>query len=260
MATNPDADMKARPPHPFWTLVEGRALIELGSFYALRGPLSMLPKGDGHAVITLPGFFASDRSTKPMRSLLSDLGYDTHGWDLGRNLRINSERETAMNDLLDRVYKSSGGKVSLIGWSLGGVFAREIAKAAPEKVRQVITLGSPITNNRDYSNARHLFEALNGAEPEPIRNGRYRALGEAPPVPTTSVWTRTDGVVAWRGSVQEPGGQVDNIEVHASHCGLGVNPTVMYVIADRLAQAEDEWEPFDRSGWRSMLFGPVGTH
>lgn len=247
----------AKPPHLFWTLAEGRALVELGAFYALRGALAMLPKGDGHAVLVLPGFLASDRSTKPMRSLLTDLGYHAHGWDMGRNIRIDNAREAAMNELLDRIYAESGRKVSIVGWSLGGVFAREIAKNAPDKVRQVISLGSPISNDRGHTNARRLFERLNGPEPEPLQQGRFRNLDEAPPVPTTSILTKTDGIVAWRGSVQKPGQQTDNIEVVASHCGLGVNPAVMYAIADRLSQPEDAWKPFDRSGWRSMLFGSV---
>jgi len=254
------ASSEARPPHLFWTLVEGRALLELGSFYALRGLLSRLPKGDGHPVIVLPGFIATDRSTRPMRDLLDDLGYAAHGWGMGRNLRIDNAREAEMQALLDRVHGESGRKVSLIGWSLGGVFAREIAKAAPGKVRQVISLGSPISNDRNHSNARHLFEAINGETPEPLEAGRYRALDEAPPVPTTSILTRTDGIVGWRGSVQKPGPQTDNIVVQASHCGLGVNPMVMYALADRLAQPENDWQPFDRTGWRGMVFGSVDTH
>ena len=84
-------------------------------------------------------------------------------------------------------------------------------------------------------------------EPEPIRHGRFTGLGEAPPVPTTAILTRTDGVVHWRGAVQHPHqghDQVENIEVHASHCGLGVNPSVMIAIADRLTQPEGAWAPF----------------
>ncbi len=168
----------ARPPHLFWTLAEGRALVELGAFYAFRGPLSLLPRGDGHSVLVLPGFLASDRSTKPMRDLLNSLGYDAHGWDMGRNIRIDNAREAQMNELLDRIHASSGRKVSIIGWSLGGVFAREIAKNAPDKVRQVISLGSPISNDRGHTNARRLFERLNGPEPEPVQAGRFRNLDE----------------------------------------------------------------------------------
>lgn len=189
-----------------------------------------------------------------MRGLLSDLGYDSHGWELGRNLRVNTAREAELHALLDRAYAQSGRPVSLIGWSLGGVFAREMAKVSPDKVRQVITLGSPLSDDRGYTNARRLFERVNGHEPEPLQQGRFRKLDQAPPVPTTSILSRSDGIVAWRASVQQAGPQAETIEVIASHCGLGVNPAVMYALADRLAQPEGEWKPFDRSGWRSLVF------
>jgi pimeloyl-ACP methyl ester carboxylesterase len=159
-----------------------------------------------------------------------------------------------MGDLVKGVYGRAGRKISIIGWSLGGVFARELAKMYPDKVRSVITLGSPISNDRNHSSARHLFEAINGRETNPQRQGRYAALEEAPPVPTTSILTKTDGIVAWRGSLQKKAPQTENIIVPASHVGLGVNPLVMVAIADRLAQAEGQWRPFDRSGWRSLFF------
>ena len=260
IAPTAEADSMARPPHPLLMLAEGRAIFELGSFYALRGAMRHLPRGDGHPVIVLPGFMAGDTSTAPMRGLLNDLGYEAHGWGLGRNVRIDNAREAEMIDLLTRVHKAAGRKVSLVGWSLGGVFAREIAKAMPDAVRLVVSLGSPIANDRNHTNARRLFEYLNGENPEPLREGRFRDLETAPPVPTTSILTKTDGVVAWRGSVQRAGGQTENIEIPASHCGLGVNPLAMVAIADRLAQAEGNWKPFERSGLRSLLFGSVTAH
>ena len=247
-------------PSRLLMLAEGRAIFELGAFYALRGLLGHLPKGDGHPVLVLPGFMAGDTSTRPMRGLLDDLGYEAHGWGLGRNVRIDAAREAEMNDVLSRIADQSGRKVSIVGWSLGGVFAREIAKANPDKVRSVISLGSPITNDRSATNASRLFEYLNGKEPEPVRAGRYRDLETAPPVPTTSILTKSDGIVAWRGSVQKAGPQTENIEVLASHCGLGVNPAVMVAIADRLAQAEGAWKPFERTGLRSLMFGSVTAH
>ncbi len=228
-------------------LAEGRALFELAAFYALRPLLGTLPKGDGHPVLVLPGFLASDSSTAPLRRLLGDLGYESHGWELGRNVRVDSQRVREMEALLLRIHKDSGKKVSIVGWSLGGVFARELAKMHPKAVRQVISLGSPITDDRGHTNARRLFEYLNGEEPQPLREGRFKGLGEAPPVPTTSILTRSDGIVHWRGSVQHPDAghaRTENIEVIASHVGLGVNPSVMVAIADRLRQPEGEWAPF----------------
>lgn len=254
-----ELDRAARPPSRFWTLAEGRALFELGAFYMMRPWLAQLPRGDGHAVKVLPGFMATNNSTVPMRNLLRDLGYDAHGWASGRNVRVDNALIQRLEDQLMRLNDNSGGKVSLVGWSLGGVLARELAKLHPERVRQVISLGSPISDDRGHTNARRLFELLNGKEPEPMRGGRFQGLDEAPPVPTTSILTKTDGIVHWRGSVQKPSRTpIENIEVYASHCGLGVNPSVMIALADRLAQPEDEWMPFEPTLAQQWMFPKTG--
>jgi pimeloyl-ACP methyl ester carboxylesterase len=256
-------EIEARPPHKLLALAEGRAVFELAAFVAMRPLLGMLPKGDGHPVLVLPGFLASDGSTKPMRRLLDDLGYDTYGWKLGRNVRVDLARVHEMERLLLDIFKKTGRKVSIVGWSLGGVFARELAKLHPHAVRQVISLGSPIHDDRRHTNASRLFEYLNGKEPEPIKHGRFTGLDEAPPVPTTSILTRTDGIVHWRGSVQHPqsaNAQTENIEVHASHCGLGVNPSVMVALADRLKQPEGEWAPFKPKLSQCWMFPQTRLH
>jgi pimeloyl-ACP methyl ester carboxylesterase len=256
-------EIEARPPHRLLALAEGRAVFELAAFYASRLLLSQLPRGDGHPVLVLPGFLASDGSTVPMRNLLKDLGYDAYGWKLGRNVRVDLQRVHEMEQLLLEIHRKTGRKVSIVGWSLGGVFARELAKLHPDAVRQVISLGSPIHDDRRHTNASKLFEWLNGKEPEPIRHGRFTGLHKAPPVPTTSILTRTDGVVHWRGSVQHPevdNASTENIEVRASHCGLGVNPSVMVAIADRLAQHEGTWQPFAASWHQRWMFPRSNLH
>lgn len=250
----------AKPPSWLRLLGESRSILEFGSFNLLRMPLTRLPKGDGHPVLVMPGFLASDMSTRPMRSLLKDLDYKAYGWGLGRNLRFNKKRDEQLSTLLKRVNDETGEKVSIVGWSLGGVFAREMAKKHPERVRSVISLGSPITSNRNYSNAKRMFETINGTEFETHFKERIAALAEAPPVPTTSIYTKSDGVVSWRGSIQKPGYQAENIRVPASHIGLGVNPVVMVAIADRLAQEEGAWRPFSRSGWRKAVFRDTPEH
>jgi pimeloyl-ACP methyl ester carboxylesterase len=253
----------ARPPHRLLMLAEGRAVFELASFYATRHLLAALPKGDGHPVLVLPGFMASDSSTAPMRRLLKDLGYAAHAWELGRNVRVDTQRVREMEELLLRIHGESGQKVSIVGWSLGGVFARELAKMQPEAVRQVISLGSPISDDRNHTNATRLFEYLNGKDPEPLRDGHFQGLGKAPPVPTTSILTRTDGIVHWRGSVQHPDlghAETENIEVHASHVGLGVNPSVMIALADRLAQPEGAWAPFKAKLSQRWMFPQRKLH
>ena len=245
----------AKPPRRLWTLSEGRAIFELGAFYMTRGYLSTLKPGDGHSVMVLPGFMASNSSTAPMRNLLSNLNYDTHGWDSGRNVRVDNSLVARLKDQLARLNDESGRKISLIGWSLGGVLARELAKMHPDRIRTVISLGSPISDDRNHTNARRLFEFFNGEEPEPMRNGDFQGLNDAPPVPTTSILTKTDGVVHWRGSVQHPADTpTENIEVYASHIGLGVNPSVMIAVADRLRQEEGEWKPFEPSLTHSWMF------
>jgi pimeloyl-ACP methyl ester carboxylesterase len=252
---------KPHPPSRLLTLAEpSRAMGELASFIALRPLLAMLPKGDRQGVLVLPGFLAGDASTYLLRSLLRDLGYDAVGWNLGRNVHVDNARVDAMLDAVEALFARTGRKISIVGWSLGGVFARELAKHAPEKVRQVITLGSPISDDRRYTNARKLFEYLNGREPQPMQTGKFKALGEAPPVPTTSILTKSDGVVHWRGSVQHGGGHVENIEVIASHCGLGVNPSAIYAVADRLAQPEGDWRPFVPTGLAALAFPRSRLH
>lgn len=258
-AVEAEFDKAARPPHRFWTLVEGRAMFELGAFYMSRPLLASLPKGDGHAVQVLPGFMATNTSTVPLRRLLGELGYDAHGWDSGRNVRVDNALISRLEAQLKRLNDKTGRKVSLVGWSLGGVLARELAKLHPERVRLVVSLGSPISDDRNHTSAARLFELLNGKEPEPMRGGRFRALGEAPPVPTTSIFTKTDGIVHWRGSVQKPAAtRTENIEVYASHCGLGVNPSVMLALADRLAQPEGSWAPFEAPLALRWMFPKTG--
>lgn len=249
----------ASPPSHLLTLAEVRALGELGAFFAAQPWLSRLPRGDGHPVLVLPGFLAADGSTWPLRWLLKRLGYDTHGWGLGRNVQVDEMRIGEMEALLQRIHKQSGRRVSIIGWSLGGIFGRELAKHHSGMVRQVITLGSPISGERQHTNASRLFAFLNRKVPDPFDSPRFAAIAVPPPVPTTAILSRSDGIVHWRGALQPGVGghaPVENIVVRASHCGLGFNPGVMAVIADRLRQPEGQWRPFvpgPRQGW---LFPP----
>ncbi len=230
------------------------APIELWSHYISRAFTNQLPTGDGHVVVVLPGFLASDLSTAPLRQVLSKLGYAAHGWGLGRNLTYNETRENALNELLVRAYDRQKRPVSLIGWSLGGLFARELAKRHPDMVRFVISLGSPFTGDLHATNARELFSAING-EPETAQPEVLAQLHVAPPQPFTSIFTKSDGIVPWQMSVQGgDAGQFENIQIPASHLGIGVNPLAIQVIADRLAQAEGAWQPFEATGVTSRLF------
>lgn len=242
------------PPSRTLLLLEGRALWELGAFAASLPMLSLAPRGDGHAVLVLPGLIASDLSTRPLRSFLGNQGYAAHGWGQGRNLGPRPGVQSQMLVQLREIYERTGRKVSLVGWSLGGIFARELAKQAPEAVRLVITLGSPFAGHPKATNAWRVYELASGEKVGDRDHAFVESLRQTPPVPTTAIYSRSDGVCAWQSCRERPAPQVENIEIQGSHCGLGHNPAAIYAIADRLAQPESDWQPFDRSGWRRMVY------
>ena len=250
------AHADAVPAPGWWEIaLEARAGFEFVAGVAAALPLlAVAPRGDGHPVLVFPGMAASDLSTRPLRQWLRALGHRVHGWKLGRNF---GPRDDVMDASLARIRElreRHGQRVSLIGQSLGGIYARELAKLVSDDVRVVITLGTPFAGGARSSNAWRLYEALNGREHlEP----RLRAgLREAPCVPTTSIYSRSDGVVAWQCSVQPDAARTENIEVDASHTGMAMNPLVLHAIADRLAQPEGAWQPFERAGLRRFFYRP----
>jgi len=249
-APQPQSDIQA--PGALLLALEGRAPWEFAASLVAAPWLRRLPKGDGHRVLVLPGLAANDLTTLPMRTFLKDRGYQAVPWEQGLNLGPRAGVLDALRERVRALFELDGRKVSLLGWSLGGVYARELAKEMPELVRCVITLGSPFAGPPQATNAWWLFERVSG-HPEPDAE-MQAALRVAPPVPTTSVYSRTDGIVAWQCSLNPPGPMAENIEVHASHIGLGLNPLAMVAIADRLAQDPAHWQPFDASGMRRFFF------
>ena len=155
--------------------------------------------------------------------------------------------------LIDRLHAQSGRTVSLIGQSLGGAYARMLAAQRPDAVRSVITLGSPVAGHPRSSNAWRVYEFTSGKRS--VDPKTWQQITQAPQVPTTSIYSRTDGVVAWQTSI-EPSEQphTENIEVVSSHIGMAVHPAVLFAVADRLAQPEGAWQPFERRGWRAAVF------
>src|SRR3981189_1369862 len=252
-------EQKLRPPSLFLMLAEARGLFELNSSLLLAPLLLRAPKGDGHPVLALPGFLASDLSMAPMRRYLKELGYDTHAWNLGRNLGGVASKRGALRDLLTQIHEQTAKKVSIIGWSLGGVYARDLALQLPDMVRAVITLGSPFANDITATNATKLYEALSGEGINDNPEIREAIAGDLP-VPATSIFSGTDGIVTWPPSLLRPSDTSENIEVYlASHVGLGVNPAALWAVADRLAQTEGEFKQFDRSGPFAIAYAPQET-
>jgi len=189
----------------------------------------------------LPGLLASDRSMAILRRFLRELGYSVHPWNLGRNLGPSAELRLGMMRRLEEVHGKVGRPVSLIGWSLGGIYARELARHRPRLVRQVITLASPFAAGMRMD-SRYMDEAL------------AERLRTPPPVPATAIYTRYDGVVPWQTCREDAHPHTENIEVPATHIGIGVNPLAFYAIADRLAQPEGQWKPFEKSGVKALLY------
>ena len=248
--------LSLRPPSLLNLLLEGRAPVELWASLLSLPILRHAPKGDGQPVLVFPGLVAPDSSTVPLRAYLKRLGYTAYGWNQGFNVGPRHGVLAGCRERIEEIHEKHGRTVSLIGWSLGGLYAREMAKLLPGMVRQVITLGSPFAGHPHATHAWRVFEYLSGhSASDPNLLDRLR---EAPPVPTTSMYSKSDGVVAWQCSVQSPGLQTENVEVWASHLGLGMNPLALYVLADRLAQREGNWKPFSRRGLRGMFFARAG--
>lgn len=230
-----------------------RAAGEYATFRAARWATA-LPRGDDHPVLVLPGLLSADRSTRPLRHALRALGYHAHGWRLGRNIGPTAQAVTGMRARLDELAERHGRPVTVIGWSLGGIFARALGRRMPDAVRQVITLGSPIRmEHTSQARAYAAFERYSHLHAE--RWDLPLERGSAPlQVPSTSIYSRTDGIVAWQACLDLPAPNAENIPVFGSHVGLGCNLAALWAVADRLAQPEGTWQPFRPTPlWRRFL-------
>jgi hypothetical protein len=223
-----------------------RALFDYLSSHASGQPAQI---GDGHPVVVYPGLGGGAMTTSNLRRYIKDSGFTVHDWEGGVNTGPDGIFDDWLGTLDDHVRelrRLHGRKVSLIGWSLGGVYAREIAKRCPDAVRQVITLGTPFAALAGGNHAGTVFKLLNKdrAHLPPQLQVRLR---QSPPVPTTSIYSKTDGIVSWRGCIGRKTERYENVEVSASHLGMVTHPEVLRIVADRLAQPEGRWLPFSRA-------------
>jgi len=231
-----DAGRLAGPSIPLYLTEPARGLAGMAFLPLAAGWLATAPRGDGHGVLVLPGLLATDSSTGLLRRYLGWLGYDVHGWALGRNVgptdAVLDELPRELADLAGR----AGGPVSVIGWSLGGIYARELAREHPALVRQVITLGSPFAlvdsrqSRADGAYQRRRSQHAGGGR-VPTREQVARPIT----VPSTAVYSRFDGIVSWQTCIEPETPLHENVEVRCAHLGFGVDPPTLWVIADRLA-------------------------
>ncbi len=236
MSTQP-----ARPSLGLFVSEPARSVADLAGLLVTVPWLRQAPRGDGHPVLVLPGLLATDVSTWPLRRFLRHLGYPVYGWELGRNHGPTAAIVAGMPGAVRRLTTRHDEPLTLIGWSLGGIYARQLARSMPQLVRQVITLGSPFAmTDPSQTRAQPAFQRYShrhvADRPRPDR----RPL----PVPSTAVYSRSDGIVAWPACREDPGPHCESVAVHCSHLGFGHHPSVMWLVADRLAQPRDDWRPF----------------
>lgn len=234
------------PPLSLLAMEPLRAMLD---YCAARVGCEALPVGDGHPVVVYPGLAGGAMSTAHLRRFLHQSGFAVRDWERGVNTGPDGIFDDWMVALVQRVrdlHDEHGRTVSLVGWSLGGVYAREIAKACPGSVRQVVTLGTPFGSLGGGNHAGTVYKLLK-RDTSQLTPGMEARLRECPPVPTTSIYSKTDGIVAWRGCIEKKSETSESVEVAASHLGMGTHPEVLRIVADRLAQPEGQWRPFRRS-------------
>lgn len=238
-----------KPSKILFTLEFIRSKYEYYLGCVLNSPIQHIsPKGDGHPVIVIPGLGSTDRSTAYMRKFIDDLGYKSYPWGLGRNVGpkggVAQTSVSLVNTVTDIYRANDCRQVSIIGWSLGGIYAREVAKEVPSVVRQVISIGSPFKGIAGSTNAEFIYRILSGdtsyKNPDMIQR-----ISEPPPVPFTSIYSKSDGVVSWQASIEDCH-HCENIEVpFSSHLGLAHNPITMYIVANKLHNIQEFQNPVD---------------
>jgi pimeloyl-ACP methyl ester carboxylesterase len=238
-------DAARRPSLGLFLSEPARGLADLAGLWVAAPWLSLAPRGDGHGVLVLPGLLATDSSTVLLRWFLGWLGYDVHGWSLARNLGPTEKVLDGMPRTLSALAECTGGPVSLIGQSLGGIYARELAREHPSLARQVITLASPFAlEDTRQSRAHGVYQ----------RNAHRHAPGSRVPtleqvarpieVPSTAVYSRWDGIVSWQSCVEPETARHENVEVRCGHLGFGVDAPTLWLLADRLAVPVGRWRRF----------------
>jgi len=238
-----------------------RAAVDIGLLVGAAPLLGNLPRGDGHPVLVLPGLGAADSATLVLRRVLRRLGYRVHGWGLGTNFGPTPRVRDGIAARLDALSARYQVPISVIGWSLGGLYARELAWRRTESVRQVITLGSPLrlatgtadqadpvaTDMSDFPQWPRWTEWARWYGDYQSAINETRGESGPLPVPATAIYSVVDGIVGWQVCLDDNATcrQAEYIAIRASHIAFAYHPAAVYAIADRLAQPAGDWHPFE---------------
>lgn len=249
----------AAAPSLLGLALEGRAVLEWASHFALKPWLERGERGDGHPVLVLPGLLTNDWAMAPMRDFLTQAGFTPYPWEQGVNVGPRARVLATLEKRVRALARRHGEPVSVVGWSMGGAMAMALAARLPDKIRCVITLGSPLSGRREHSSISSVYERLSGLA---IDDPQLQALAKGhPQVPTTSLVSKGDGVVCWESGVLEGSRKHETVLIKtASHLGLPVHPVALWVVADRLAQRPTRWRRFSPSpGVLASLAQPYVT-
>jgi predicted esterase YcpF (UPF0227 family) len=228
---------KLSKPTLFDIIREVRAPFEFASIALNVSALSKAPKGDGRAVMLVPGYLADDFSMRPLGAYLRYLGYIVYYPEMGRNMgKVNTDMIHLGNRVESISQELDGKKLTLIGWSLGGVLTREVARLFPNVVEEVLTLGTPIVGGPKFTSVGKRYAKRNNIDLEKFELDVHQRNSIGLTQPVTSIYSKSDGVVGWQASIDTYNPHANNVEVTGSHMGLGVNPEVWLTIADVLGE------------------------
>lgn len=225
-------------PNPALKFLEPRALLEAASLVPAAPFLAKQAKGDGRQIMLLPGFMADERAMWPLQRYLQYLGYEALPWGIGRN---NGRPEQDAVRVLERIdgVRRGDEPITLIGWSLGGVIAREVARQRPDLVREVITLGTPVEGGPKYTTTSRKFAENNGIDLDALEQRIHEINAHGIDCPLTVLYSRSDGIVDWRAAIDRYNPQARHKRIRGSHLGMAFNPVVWRFVARTLASTAE---------------------